>query len=165
LRFLECSPAWDAFARDNGGHGISRKEVLGKDSRDFTPDVLRKFYEHKYSLAQHNGSPIEFDYHCSSPEKIRLFRMSIRSLEGNLLVVNRLTLEEECEMRPPLKAEERQEYLSAGNFLTMCANCRKSRRNDIQKTWTWIPEFLAETGLRVSHGLCPRCVLLLYGQE
>jgi len=164
LRFLECSPAWDSFASDNGGRGIYREEILGKDNRDFIPDVLRKFYMDKYSLAQSQDSEVEFDYHCSSPERIRLFRMSIKAVEGNLLVVSRLTLEEECEIQPPLEQNERQEYLSAGDFLTLCANCRKARRNDLHKAWNWVPEFLNETGLRVSHGLCPRCLTLLYGE-
>ena len=161
--FLECSPAWDLFASDNGGRGISRAEILHKNIFDFIPDILRKFYEHKYWFAQQQGSSVEFDYDCSSPEKIRLFRMSIRPLEANLLVVNRLTLEEECEISPPLKPEERQQYLSPGGFLTMCANCRKVRRQDAQAMWVWVPEFLNEAGLPVTHGLCPRCLTLLYG--
>jgi len=165
LRFLDCSPAWDSFATANGGHGISRDEILGKNILDFTPEVLRGFYEHKYRLAEYHGSWNEFDYHCSSPESIRLFRMSIRPQPDAILVVNHLILDEECEIRPPLTAEERREYISADNLLTMCANCRKVRRLDTQDAWIWIPEFLNETGLQISHGLCPRCFSLLNGDE
>jgi len=164
LRFLECSPSWDSFARGNGGHGISSEEVRGKNILDFVPDVLRKLYEHKYQLVQYSGSSVEFDYHCSSPETIRLFRMFIRPLDGKILVVNRLTLQEECERRPALTLEQRREYVStSGNFLTMCANCRKARRDKRRDAWDWIPEFLNDSGLQVSHGLCPRCLSLVYG--
>ena len=161
LRFLECSPAWDSFAAGNGGRGISRSEVAGKSILTFVPEVLRKFYEHKYWLVQHQHSPVDFDYHCSSAEKIRLFRMVLRPMKDFILVINRLTLEEECEVRSPLLPEEKRNYLSASNFLTMCAFCRKARRNDQQ--WDWVPEFLNEPELRTTHGLCPRCISVLYG--
>jgi len=165
LRFLECSPAWDLFATANGGRRISRKQILGTCILDFTPDILRKFYQYKYSLARTEDGTIEFDYHCSSPDKIRLFRMFISVFEDNILIVNHLKLEEACDVRPPVTAEERQLYIYAGNFVTMCANCRKVRRADVKDTWVWVPEFLVESELQVSHGLCPRCLELIYGNE
>jgi len=163
FRFCTCSPAWDTFALANGGRGISRQEIIGKKILDFTPDVLRRSYEYKYSQAQQSGSWVEFDYHCSSPEKIRLIRMSIRPVKDAMLVANFLRLEEECEPRTPLTTEERRRYFSASEILTMCAGCRKAKERDVQDTWTWVPEFLHETNLRVSHGLCPRCFSLFYG--
>jgi len=163
LRFLECSPAWDAFAIANGGQGISRVEILGRNILDFVPDILRKFYEHKYQLARERGPWNELDYHCSSPEKIRLFRMSIRAMGENILIVNQLKLEEQCEIRPTLTPEERREYVSERKLLTLCANCRKAKRTGSEEAWVWVPEFLNEAGLRVSHGLCPRCFSIVYG--
>jgi len=163
LQFVDCSPAWDTFAAANGGRGISRREMQGRNILEFIPDVLRQFYEHRYRLARHTEIFDDFDYHCSSPEKIRLFRMSLRPVEEKLLVVNHLVLEEDCELRAPLTVREREEYVSAGHLLVLCANCRKAKRRNSPQAWTWVPEFLNAFELEVSHGLCPRCKQLLYG--
>ena len=107
LRFVDCNPAWDNFAAANGGGpAVSRAAVLGTSVLDCVPDVLRTFYVHKFWTAMRTPEPTRFDYHCSSPEKIRLFRMMMRGLDEGLLVVNTLRLEEDCEIprrrpRPP----------------------------------------------------------------
>ncbi len=163
LRFMDCNPAWDEFAAQNRGVGISRAEVCGRLILDFVPDVLRTFYVHKYWYAQHGEGWTEFDYHCSSPEKIRLFRMAMTSVAKELLVVNHLLLEEECEVGPPLSEVGRDLYVSPDHFATMCANCRKTKRRDDSATWDWVPAFLQEHDFKISHGLCPRCAAHLYG--
>ncbi len=162
LRFTDCNPAWDEFAAQNGGIGISREEVLGRLILDFVPDILRTFYVHKYWYAQHQEGWTELDYHCSSPEKIRLFRMGMMGVAKELLVVNHLLLEEACEIGPAL-SEVRNLYVAPGNLVTMCANCRKTKRHDDTATWDWVPAFLQEHDLKISHGLCPRCAAHLYG--
>jgi hypothetical protein len=81
LRFVDCNPAWETFAADNGGRGISRQEVRGRLILDFVPDVLRKFYVHKYWFARRAEGQTHFDYDCSSPEKIRLFRMTMMAVD------------------------------------------------------------------------------------
>ncbi len=163
LRFVDCNPAWDEFAADNGGVGISRAEIQGRSVLDYVPEVLRTFYVHKYWYAMRAPEASEFDYNCSSPEKIRLFCMTLRGMSDGLLVVNRLRLEEECAITGPLTDAERPLYLSAEGFVTMCANCRKTKRRDDASQWVWIPELLNDHSLTVSHGLCPRCMILVYG--
>ena len=160
LRFADCNPAWDKFAADNGGVGISRAEVLGRSVLDYVPDVLRTSYVHKYWYVKHTREPVAFDYDCSSPEKIRLFRMTMSGIEDGLLVVNHLRLEEECRVTGPLTDGARAMYLSPDGFVTMCANCRKTKRRGDPTQWDWIPEFLNDRSLTVSHGLCPRCIPL-----
>jgi hypothetical protein len=163
LRFVDCNPVWDDFAAANGGVGIFRAQIIGKSILDFVPDVLRTLYVQKFWLANRSPGWTEFDYHCSSPEKIRLFRMAMMSVATELLVVNHLLLEEACEVRPPLTETEKEQYVSPEGFVTMCANCRKTKRRDDDVTWDWIPEFLQDQGFQVSHGLCPRCIAHLYG--
>ena len=46
----------------------------------------------------------------------------------------------------------------------MCANCRKTKRRADPRSGIGIPHFLNDDGLTVSHGLCPRCLTLVYGQ-
>ncbi len=163
LRFVDCNPAWDAFAAENNGHGISCAEIKGRLILDFVPDVLRTFYVHKFWFARRAPGWTHFDYDCSSPEKIRLIRMAMMPLEDGLLVSNHLRVEEACEVRPPLTAEESSQYISTTGIAIMCANCRKTKRLESDEQWDWIPEMLRRDNFKVSHGLCPRCSGYLYG--
>jgi hypothetical protein len=163
LRLVDCNPAWERFAVENGGHGLSGPEVCGRMILDFVPDVLRTFYLHKYWLAKRSTTGAHFDYDCSSPECIRLFRMTLLPLDDLLLVNNHLRLQEKCEARPPLTLEEANDYTSPTGFIVMCANCRKTKRCESETQWDWIPEMLSHDSLKVSHGLCPRCKTHLYG--
>jgi hypothetical protein len=162
LRFVDCNPEWDRFAERNGGRDLARDQMRGRPVLDYVPDSLRTYYVQKYWFAQRSAEWIPLDYDCSSPDKIRLYRMTMRSAGEGVLVVNHLRLEEACEPRAPLTAAERMLYISHQGIASMCANCRKTRRRDDSGTWDWIAEFLQERELKVSHGLCPRCAQLYY---
>jgi hypothetical protein len=162
LRFVDCNPAWDEFSVRNGGKQLLRADVAGRMILDFVPDVLRNFYVQKYWFAKRSSGWTETKYDCSSPEKIRLFRMAMIRSGECLLVVNHLLLEEECRPGPPLTEEGKRSYVSSGGFITMCASCRKTKRSGGPIEWEWIPDFLRDHSLTVSHGLCPRCLAYLY---
>jgi len=163
LRLVDCNPAWERFAVENGGLRLSRAGVCGRLILDFVPDVLRTFYLHKYWLAKRTADGTYFDYDCSTPDRIRLFRMTMLPLEDLLLITNRQRLDEKCQARPPLTVEESSHYISSTGFVVMCANCRKTRHRESEMHWDWIPEMLSHDRLKVSHGLCPRCKTHLYG--
>jgi hypothetical protein len=163
LRVVDCNPVWDRFAQENGGCGISRPEIRGKMVLDYVPDALRTFYVHKYWFARRAEGWTYFEYDCSSPEKIRLFQMAMIAVDDSLLITNHLRVEEACEVKPPLTAEQARRYISPGGLATMCANCRKTKQLDDEVQWDWIPEMLHRESFTVSHGLCPRCSLYLYG--
>jgi hypothetical protein len=163
LRFVDCNPGWESFAAENGGHGLARAQICGRSILDFVPDVLRTFYLHKYWLAKRQAGGTYFDYDCSSPECIRLFRMTMAPHDGLLLVSNHLKLAERCEVRPRLTFEQTRQYISSSGFVVMCANCRKSKCCETETQWDWLPEMLSHDRSKVSHGLCPRCKTHLYG--
>jgi hypothetical protein len=163
LRLVDCNPAWERFAEENGGHGLSCREVCGRLILDFVPDVLRTFYLHKYWLAKRTVAGTHLAYDCSSPDRIRLLRMTMLPLDDLLLVTNHLRLEEKCEPRPPLTVEEAGHYIAPTGFVVMCANCRKTRRRQSETDWEWIPEMLSHDHSKVSHSLCTRCKTHLYG--
>jgi hypothetical protein len=89
--------------------------------------------------------------------------MSMLAVGDRLLVTNHLRLEEACEVRPPLTSEETASWISPVGLVTLCANCRKTRRADKEAQWDWIPEMLLRDPFKVTHGLCPRCLAHLYG--
>lgn len=163
LRIAECNSAWDRFAEANGGVGISREEVRGRYIFDCIPDVLVTFYERKYSEALRNRGWSGFDYECSSPEVFRLFHMAMHPVQkSGLLVVNSHLTNQPSPL--PMRDAKMPEsvYVSADGVITMCANCRRTRREERANVWDWVPRFLRETQRKISHGLCPTCVAYFY---
>ena len=61
FRIMECNLGWDKFAAENGGVGISRAEVRGRNVFEFIPEVLERFYQDKYSEALRVEHWIGFD--------------------------------------------------------------------------------------------------------
>jgi PAS domain-containing protein len=163
LRIAECNAGWDKFAAENGGVGISRTEVRGRPIFDFIPEVLVRFYRNKFAEALRGGHWIGFDYECSTPDVFRQFHMALRSVEySGLLVVNSYLANQRIPLASPDQVLADAAYLSPGGMITMCAHCRRTRRQDDSNTWDWVPRFLRYTGRKTSHGLCPRCTAYLY---
>jgi hypothetical protein len=163
LRIAECNLGWDKFAAENGGVGISRQEVRGRKIFDFIPDVLVQFYQHKFAEALRAGHWIGFDYECSTPDVFRQFHMALRSVESSgLLVVNSYLPNQRTPVSSANQGLADSAYLSPGGMITMCAHCRRTRRQDGSNEWDWVSRFLRETGRKTSHGLCPRCTAYLY---
>jgi hypothetical protein len=163
LRIAQCNLGWDKFAAANGGIGISRTEIRGRNIFEFIPEVLVRFYRDKYSEALRADRWIGFDYECSTPEVFRLYHMGLRSIEtSGLLVVNSHLAQHRSPSSPSPEASVDSAYISPGGSITMCAHCRRTQRLHAIDAWDWVPRFLRETGRKVSHGLCPRCTAYLY---
>jgi hypothetical protein len=58
---------------------------------------------------------------------------------------------------------EESRYHNEHGLLTMCANCRRTRRS-AGIDWDWVPEFLHSPPGRVSHGLCTVCQEYFFGR-
>jgi hypothetical protein len=163
LRIAECNLGWDKFAAENGGVRISRAEVRGRPVFDFIPQVLVRFYQDKFAEALRVGHWIGFDYECSTPDVFRQFHMALRAVESSgLLVVNSYLPNQRAPLNATNQALADAAYVSPGGMLTMCAHCRRTRRQDGSNTWDWVSRFLRDTGRKTSHGLCPRCTSYLY---
>ena len=163
LRIADCNLGWDKFASENGGIGILRADVQGRNIFDFIPEVLVRFYQDKYTEALRAGHWIGFDYECSTPDIFRQFHMALRSVEhSGLLVVNSYLPNQRTPLMSPSELLDDPAYMTHGGFITMCAHCRQTRRQDNTNSWDWVPRFLRHTGHKVSHGLCPRCTSYLY---
>ena len=159
----DCNPAWDRFASANGGVGISQADVRGRFIFDFIPDVLVTFYERKYAAAFRGGKWIGFDYECSSPEVFRLFHMALRPIDNsNLLVVNSYLPNHRSPLLLKNQALPESSYVSPSGYITMCANCRRTQRQEQARIWDFVSRFLRETKRAICHGLCPKCVQYLY---
>jgi hypothetical protein len=89
--------------------------------------------------------------------------MALRSVESSgLLVVNSYLPNQRTPVSSANQGLADSAYLSPGGMITMCAHCRRTRRQDGSNEWDWVSRFLRETGRKTSHGLCPRCTAYLY---
>lgn len=68
-----CNPAWDRFAKENGGYHLLRETQIGRSVIDVTPSPLRPFYSTLYQSVLDSGEETYCYYECSSDETFRRF--------------------------------------------------------------------------------------------
>jgi hypothetical protein len=163
LRISYCNPAWDRFARANGGEEVVAARVLGNDLMCVIPEPLRDFYAQVFRSCHVRKLTFDIDYECSSPEQYRLLHMSILPLEpsGSLAFVNSIRVERpHGSERPALPSSEN--YFGDRGMVTVCCHCRRTQRQDASGQWDWVPAFIHKGKWQVSHGICPMCVSYFY---
>lgn len=158
-----CNRGWDRFAKENGGAGISSGEVIGRTIFEFVPDVLVAFYVDKYEAARRSAAWVEFDYDCSSPTEYRQFHMALERIEGGgIVAINSRRSVLSLPFSDQHQAVPDFAYRLESGLITMCANCRRTKRQDASRKWDWVPEFLNHPAGKVSHGICPVCTDRFY---
>jgi hypothetical protein len=160
LKFLRCNPAFDRFARDNGGIDLSGSKLLGTCIMDVTPPVLRDFYSTAYHAVRRFQRQWWHVFDCSSSDVFRLFQMRLLPADADhILVINTLIREEPHETQIAARIEE---YTDAEGIATICANCRRVEHLTQPGRWDWVPSLLSLSGTLVRPGLCPFCVAYHY---
>ncbi len=169
LTLAWVNPAWYRFARENGGEpAITHRWALGRSIADALPEPLLTFYRDAYHNCLRGDDPWSHDYECSSDRTYRLFRQTAYPLgerEG-LLVVNSLRVEhthDPVTHRPCAPAPD--VYQDRDGVVCQCATCRRFLNRTQPQRWDWIPSWLNDHGLQISHGLCPVCLGFLYPDE
>lgn len=160
-RLVYCNPAWDDFAWANHGESAVAIRVLGIDVLNACPESLRFFYEQLFQYCRKTGASSFHGYHCSSPTRLRVYKMDVRCT-GDFLAISNTLLEEGPHPGPAISFS--QDYVHHG-FTTMCSNCRRVR-NVKTHQWDWVPTLIDTSEfLRLSHGLCHTCSQFYYGNE
>jgi hypothetical protein len=165
FRIMYFNPAWNRFAEANGASQLTTPSLIGADLFDLIPEVLRPFYSDAFRDVMATGKVWEKSYECSSPTLFRMFRMRIHVVKPeHWFVVTNSLLVERSHTRMMWRAEP-DEYMDANGLITVCAHCRCSKRIDNPNQWDFVPEYV-EPALnytaRVSHGLCPVCLVYFY---
>ena len=153
LRVLYCNPAWDAFARANGGTDRALgANVVGQDLLTFIPDVLHGFYADHLNTTLTGMGTWKHDYECSTPSEFRVFRLQACPLtdERELLLCHAPML-----VRPHYRDAVRS--LRRNGLVRMCSHCRRTSRNGGIGAWDWIPEHLAHPPENRKDDLCESC--------
>jgi DNA-binding NtrC family response regulator len=131
------------------GRGISTFSVLHKHSPDVPVIVLTGHDDEELAIeAVQKGAQ---DYLVKGKVDGGLLRRSIRYAI------------ERQKLRTQLK-QSMKEINTLRGFLPICANCKKIR--DDRGYWTQIETYISmHSEAEFSHGLCPECVVKLYGDE
>jgi len=162
LRFLYCNPAWDRFALANKGELATSRHVLGTKMLDVVGDLLENFYRHMFEAVGSSRKTFDFDYECSSADCFRMFTMHVMPLEepGGFLVVHSLRVEEKHSREA--ESPDLERYRDESGFVVLCSHCRRTRRVSEPLRWDWVPAYLNDRSLNVSHGLCNVCLAYYY---
>jgi hypothetical protein len=161
LRIAYCNRAWDEFAKENGGAGLDRDSIRGREILDFIAPPLRDYYGEVFGRVVASGQGWEHAYECSSASLFRIFHMWIRPLTGSggLLMVHALRIQRPHGAERPASPALDEVYVSEG-IVTMCCHCRRTKHP--AGTWDWVPEYLNAAPALVSHGICPGCAMYFY---
>jgi hypothetical protein len=146
--------SWVGFARDNGGDDVAARFGIGASYFEGISGALREFYERVVHACDVTHEP--------SPTRQRTFRMRVLPVKDHVLLVSHsLVVERPHEASSEATLVE-DAYRGAGGIVTMCSNCRRTRRADAAG-WDWVPQWVAHRPERVSHGICPLCRGYYYG--
>ena len=131
------------------GRGISTFSVLHKHSPDVPVIVLTGHDDEELAIeAVQKGAQ---DYLVKGKVDGGLLRRSIR------YAIERQKLSTQLK-------QSMKEINTLRGFLPICANCKKIR--DDRGYWTQIETYISmHSEAEFSHGLCPECVVKLYGDE
>jgi hypothetical protein len=164
LQITYCNPAWDRFALENRGESAVSSRVLGTSLLDVVGDLLQRFYRTMFEAVAASGKAFDFDYECSSADRFRMFRMHVLPLRdpAGFLAIHAMRLEEPHSRTVSLPDVER--YRDSRGMIVMCSHCRRTRRADNRDSWDWVPLYLTDSSLNVSHGLCQVCRVYYYPQ-
>jgi hypothetical protein len=166
LVILYVNPAWQRYARDNGASWREGAWSVGARMMDAVPYVLRPFYRGLFTRALAVNQPVEHEYDCSSPERLRRSRMRVYPcLSGALVVVHTLLRDVEREAGDGRSADAVEaDYRDDNGLIALCSHCRRARlaRRAGEPAWDWVPAFVRHPPRDVSHGLCRTCLRYYY---
>lgn len=159
---LWYNASWAGFARDNGGDDVEARFGVGASYFEGISGELRAFYEGVVHACDAAHEPYEQQYDCHSPSHRRTFRMRVLPVKDHVLLVSHSLVVEAPHDEPPAEPALDESYRGPGGLVTMCSNCRRTRRAG-EARWDWVPAWVAHRPERVSHGICPLCRGYYYG--
>ena len=149
--------AWSSFARNNNGETILFRYPLGATIVDVGDCPVKNYILNGYKKALEENVPFVHNYECSSPQIYRVFHQtaypifdSIGLIITNHLIITKPHNEEGVAFTSRFENEH--------NVITQCANCRKIRDPQNEKTWFWVPELVEIQLPNTSHSICEPCL-------
>ena len=140
LYLLIRQPAWDRFARENGGTpNVLAASVLHKPFLQFVPEALRGNFEELFRRVRALDACNHKITSALLRDLSRLYRMQVYPLKlgSGFVALNSLRVvhPHKREVFEPDDAS----YCCELGLIHTCANCRRTRRNGDPETWDWVP--------------------------
>jgi hypothetical protein len=153
-QILWVNEAWLRFA-EAGGCDFALERY--PSYLDGIAGPLRDEYEQVLATVVATGKVFEQDYECSTPETIRHYRMRVLPFLPDGLLVEHTPIASHA--APPGEPAIEELYLGEDQQIVQCSNCRRVRRPFEQaESWAWVPEWVAHSHPRTSHGMCTPCM-------
>jgi hypothetical protein len=154
--------AWAQAAINNGGESILTRYPVGSSYYDGIVGELHGYYKVQFSQSIQTGEPFFQEYECSTPTQFRLFELRALPIESVALLLEHTQLTANNIRRIAAPANE-ADYRFPNGLIYQCSNCRRTKNlNDV---WVWVPEWVAKSPDRTSHGICKVCVGYYWGQR
>ncbi|QDU64218.1 hypothetical protein Pan216_51070 [Planctomycetes bacterium Pan216] len=137
---------------------------LGRNILDGIHGPLKSFFETNLRHCLEKSVPWHHRYECSSPNEFREYQMNVLPLprQAGLLILHFLTERRPHEERRVLHHPEEQTFRDRDGFIIQCSYCRRVRKADGEPSWHWVPEWVATSPSKTSHGLCRDCLLAYF---
>ncbi len=166
LRIVYCNEAWDVFAAANGGLGLERRTLFGRQVMDAIPKALTLFFMKAFGRVLSTKESWGHNYECSSPTTYRSYRMMVypNPEEPGLVVVNSLIVEQPHSLDGQERDADGAQYADEHGLIAMCCQCRRARRVREREVWDWVPAYVASPPGLVTHDICPTCLHLTYSE-
>jgi hypothetical protein len=168
-RLAYLNPAWQRFARDNGGEpAISGNWGLGRPLLEAIPVDLKPYYRTGYQDCRTSGKPWHHEFECSSPSTFRRYQQTVYPLDkgSGLLIVNALVCEHPLAAQPQTQAmRPTAVYADTDDIIHQCCHCRRISHPGVFGRWDWVPALVEAPSPRTSHSLCAACLDFFYPDE
>lgn len=147
--------------------GLKKEESIGKRATELYNCKVAPYIDVFSKVVETNQScSFETTYELIG----RSFNISVFSPQpGNFVtlfsdITKRKKEEEEKALLIKELEEKIDESKNIEGFLSICAKCKKIR--DAKNHWHPVADYLAEhTDLEFSHGICPDCAKIIYGED
>jgi hypothetical protein len=153
--------AWRRFALQNAGADVLERWPLGACLLSGISGVMQAYYADAFARVLAQSEPWEQTYDCHSPNSRRQYQLRVLPLVGRgLLLIHSLLVEADIGLGSSFAGAK--PYLGPDGLVRQCSNCRRTQRVGAASTWDWVPELVAHTAPRTSHGICSTCVNQYY---
>jgi hypothetical protein len=154
-RILWVNRAWTQFATENANGQTAARCGVGANYLDAVSEPLRSHYEEAFRAVRRTHTPYVQRYFCHSPTQFREYRFrAIPALEDALLCEHSLIQTGAHREHGPPDLDP-SHYMDEHGLFSQCSNCRRVRGAD--RSWHWVPEWVAQAPGATSHCICSAC--------
>jgi hypothetical protein len=167
---VDYNDGYKMFAIENDGEDILDRWPIGSNIMSSIPEILRDTMKRMYDDVILNKKIIEHEYDCHSATVFRRFKMRI------LPFMNGFALHEHCQIESSQlngayelsDGDIESGYVDKNGLVHQCCHCRRIQSCTDGNNWVWVISLINRNRTfapRISHTICPVCMLHHYPDE